>query len=229
MQLGLHAMAIDEMRRPFMPTFWTLRDDHKLEKDQVVEQIWFPGVHSNVGGGYDTTGLSDLALGWMISRVQEKTDLKFNDSEVLETVWPCSACTIYPTSKGGTFSSVRSILPGSFPLARAGLSGLKRLFGGKPAVKIHRINEKVHWSVQERCSWPKSVVDGLGEQRYAPANLGPKITEIAEANAYERQLVDRSRDWTGHCALETAGFECQCRSRGAAAGKSGAQQPPAAA
>ena len=46
-------------------------------KAQVVEQIWFPGVHSNVGGGYDNSGLSDVALAWMISRVETFTGLRF--------------------------------------------------------------------------------------------------------------------------------------------------------
>src|SRR5262249_49040498 len=32
------------------------------------EEKWFPGVHSNVGGGYKDTGLSDISLGWMAIR-----------------------------------------------------------------------------------------------------------------------------------------------------------------
>jgi hypothetical protein len=45
-RVGLHAMAIDEMRRPFEPTFWLQKEDERLEQGQVVEQVWFPGVHS---------------------------------------------------------------------------------------------------------------------------------------------------------------------------------------
>jgi hypothetical protein len=33
-----------------------------------VEQVWFAGVHSNVGGGYPRTGLSDVALQWMLTK-----------------------------------------------------------------------------------------------------------------------------------------------------------------
>jgi hypothetical protein len=35
-----------------------------------VEQVWFAGVHSNVGGGYPRTGLSDVALQWMLIKAQ---------------------------------------------------------------------------------------------------------------------------------------------------------------
>ena len=38
---------------------------------QVLEQRWFVGVHSNVGGGYADTGLSDLVLGWLINSAQK--------------------------------------------------------------------------------------------------------------------------------------------------------------
>jgi hypothetical protein len=34
----------------------------------VFEQVWFPGVHSDVGGGYEDSGLADGALAWMIDK-----------------------------------------------------------------------------------------------------------------------------------------------------------------
>ena len=58
-----HAVAIDEQRGSFAPTLW---DTSTVGKDRTVKQIWFPGVHSDVGGGYKEKGLSDGALLWMI-------------------------------------------------------------------------------------------------------------------------------------------------------------------
>ena len=55
-----HAVALDECRESFAPTLWT----NKSHPD--LKQIWFPGVHSDVGGGYLETGLSDGALEWMM-------------------------------------------------------------------------------------------------------------------------------------------------------------------
>lgn len=55
-----HAVAIDELREDFTPTLW----DDKPDLD--IKQVWFCGVHSNVGGSYDDRGLSDHALKWMI-------------------------------------------------------------------------------------------------------------------------------------------------------------------
>ena len=61
---------------------------HRLGHDRArsdrpgVEQVWFAGAHSNVGGGYKESGLSDMALLWMISRVAELTGLEFDDDYV---------------------------------------------------------------------------------------------------------------------------------------------------
>jgi uncharacterized protein (DUF2235 family) len=61
-QIARHALAIDEHRAPFRPTLWLERP----KPNQSVEQVWFPGVHSDVGGGYPDVALSDIALTWMI-------------------------------------------------------------------------------------------------------------------------------------------------------------------
>lgn len=59
-----HALAIDERRRSFEPSIWKKVAD----AEQKVEQVWFCGAHSNVGGGYENTGLSDIAWKWMLEK-----------------------------------------------------------------------------------------------------------------------------------------------------------------
>lgn len=62
---GYHAVSIDERRSPFRPTMWVQNDE---PGEQVVEQVWFSGVHSDVGGGERDPSLSELALHWMAGR-----------------------------------------------------------------------------------------------------------------------------------------------------------------
>lgn len=63
-QIARHALAIDEHREDFEPTIWTERPG--LD----IEQVWFAGAHSDVGGGYkrdkDGTVLADNTLDWMM-------------------------------------------------------------------------------------------------------------------------------------------------------------------
>jgi hypothetical protein len=61
-----HAVAVDEKRAPFTPTLWT-----GGARRATVKQVWFPGVHCDVGGGYRETGLSDGALRWMIDEASD--------------------------------------------------------------------------------------------------------------------------------------------------------------
>ncbi|MGI4020385.1 MAG: DUF2235 domain-containing protein [Janthinobacterium lividum] len=66
------ALAIDEKRSNFRPTLWEKSDKVlRGEVQQVMEQVWFPGVHSNIGGGYPDQGLSDITLNWMINKAKE--------------------------------------------------------------------------------------------------------------------------------------------------------------
>jgi uncharacterized protein (DUF2235 family) len=64
------ALAIDERRMTFEPCIWTIDPALPEEKrPRSVEQVWFEGVHSDVGGGYANkeSGLSQISLAWMVS------------------------------------------------------------------------------------------------------------------------------------------------------------------
>lgn len=60
-QVGLHAIALDEQRLLFTPTLWDAASN--------VFQMVFVGAHADVGGGYEENGLSDIALGWFVERL----------------------------------------------------------------------------------------------------------------------------------------------------------------
>jgi uncharacterized protein (DUF2235 family) len=66
-QNAYHALSIDERRSEFPATLWTSQ-----APGQTVEQVWFAGVHCDVGGSYpddpNGTALSDIALAWMMSK-----------------------------------------------------------------------------------------------------------------------------------------------------------------
>lgn len=74
---GYHAISIDEKRPQFPVSLW---DEEQAEADQTIEQVWFAGVHSDVGGGYARKGLSDIALEWMLDKA-EHAGLVLNRSD----------------------------------------------------------------------------------------------------------------------------------------------------
>ncbi len=71
MKTGRHAVSIDERRCYFRDNLWG-SEIHKDGIDQDIKQVWFAGVHSDVGGSYayPECGLSQLALEWMLCEAQ---------------------------------------------------------------------------------------------------------------------------------------------------------------
>ncbi len=72
---GYHAVSIDEKRKKFPISLW---DERRVEPGETIEQVWFPGVHSDVGGWYDQRGLADTALRWMLIKA-EAAGLRLRD------------------------------------------------------------------------------------------------------------------------------------------------------
>jgi hypothetical protein len=65
---GCHAMAIEEHRGAFTPTLWTGTAPAGVR----IEQVWFAGAHSDVGGGYVTRALADIPLVWMAKNAEQE-------------------------------------------------------------------------------------------------------------------------------------------------------------
>lgn len=68
---AFQALAIDEKRKSFAPTLWE-QSENAVNRTvpQVLIQRWFSGVHSNIGGGYPDSRLSDVVLTWMVEKIK---------------------------------------------------------------------------------------------------------------------------------------------------------------
>ena len=88
-EAGYHALSIDDDRLVFLPTLWDEKNIGKVsnwangerqEKDQVVEQVWFVGAHTDIGGGFvplakgksmAKPSLSDIPFKWLVEKSTE--------------------------------------------------------------------------------------------------------------------------------------------------------------
>ncbi len=66
---GRQALSLDERRCMFKPRIW-----RETDRDQDIKQVWFRGVHSDVGGSYEEkcSGHAEIALEWMMVEAREK-------------------------------------------------------------------------------------------------------------------------------------------------------------
>lgn len=81
-QNAFHAIAVDDERQAFLPVLWlenvpvSINDRRMLQPKngsefdfggrRKVEQVWFAGMHANVGGGYPKDQLAHVSLCWMM-------------------------------------------------------------------------------------------------------------------------------------------------------------------
>jgi len=66
---AFHALALDERRAPFSPAVW----EKHVDCTTNLQQCWFPGVHSNIGGSYEDSGMADITLAWMMDHLSGNT------------------------------------------------------------------------------------------------------------------------------------------------------------
>jgi len=169
---ALHAMAIDEKRGPFAPTLWQGPEGGHRDRDQIVEQVWFSGVHSNVGGSYEAAGLSDLALDWMIKRVRKHTPLEFDDDYVRDHIHGDAAGTHYESRAALYF--VSRALP--YQRVLGGRDDWVRRFirrANEPEPGNVFVNEMIHRSALARFGTTAPYRDGntVTHPEYRPENL----------------------------------------------------------
>jgi uncharacterized protein (DUF2235 family) len=145
-KFAFHALAIDEHRQPFLPTLWETAPD----PGQTVQQVWFAGAHSDVGGGYPEHGLSDLALDWMLAAAQT-AGLEIDGGVV-------GKLPTAPDSKQKVHDSKSAIYT---------FSGADRTVGG---TKFK--TEYFHKSIVER--WRDGAIDG----KYRPKPLQPHAVRL---------------------------------------------------
>jgi Uncharacterized alpha/beta hydrolase domain (DUF2235) len=90
-KFAFHALAVDENRKAFAPTLWTVDFDksaqppHHRRTLSQVEQRWFVGAHANVGGGCQNDTLAQLPLKWMMQKAQTR-GITFRREIELDTV-----------------------------------------------------------------------------------------------------------------------------------------------
>jgi uncharacterized protein (DUF2235 family) len=109
---AFHAIAVDEHRKIFAPTLWTVDyatgspPPHHHRTLEQVEQRWFVGAHANVGGGYQSDPLPQMPLKWILEKAADR-GLAFRQSVELEPLVPPSPISdSYSKFAGGAYKFV---------------------------------------------------------------------------------------------------------------------------
>ena len=192
------ALAIDELRLTFAPCLWTVPDTApnlvalnpkpgtRLEVPRV-KQVWFEGVHSDVGGGYSEDGHSNTTLRWMTDQAKE-AGLVF-DQVMLDVYLSSPRPAVRHHSLGtmyrvvNVFERIRprpEVMKGTFRHGRRNLS----------PIPVQPISPKVAMAIPHRLA---SIAreDFCADPAYHPPNLEEFLNEHPQSTPEVDEMVIR--------------------------------------
>jgi hypothetical protein len=211
---AFQALAIDEHRGPFRASLW--EEPKPPIANQIVEQVWFPGAHASIGGGYLNSSISDLALRWMMKRAMANTGLQFT-AEALGYFIPEAAERKFVDGatekaqghirdkwKGPLYNSTTYYYPISRlcprmrtinnEVSHQGVGIIKKFFLTTGRNNAGVFEEAIHWSAVWRVKQWKA--EGL--EKYDPPNLRMSLDEIRAGTLKVVEMEDESKIGVGY-------------------------------
>lgn len=192
-----HVLALDDERNTFHPVMWDESGEpreklhaHHLRGERI-SQVWFAGMHSNVGGGYPDDALSYVSLKWM-------TDQASDRSRGLELIFVPELLE-HHTKKADPFGRLYDSRQGLKAYYRYNPRRIEWLTNGqkhehglaKPAVTIPR--PKIHESVFRRiAAAPEAYAPIVLPERYAVVMEDGRIVD-GKDNPYETAAATARR------------------------------------
>ncbi|KAI9836972.1 MAG: hypothetical protein M1838_004908 [Thelocarpon superellum] len=168
---AFQALALDETRAPFSPTVW----ERPQGCSTLLKQCWFPGVHSNVGGGYDDTELANITLAWVMAQLAPFIDFDFQflarQENANQQYYQQSKLSPRSWGKGLIYNSVTGVtgLAGTTPRTPGRYTTADPSSGKRTETLLHDTNEHFHASVRIRLGLPNMGTEDKGT--YDPASL----------------------------------------------------------
>ena len=175
-----HALSLDDERTTFHPLLWDespeiVTTGARPTSRERISQVWFAGVHSNVGGGYPDDSLAHVSLTWMLSEARQRgVTLK-----AAPGADPDAFTRVRSTQdKDGRIYDSRNGLGGYYrygPRSVSALSNSKYSDDKRDCVYVR--TPKIHQSVFERIA--------VDAHLYAPVALPPAY----EVLTYDERIV----------------------------------------
>lgn len=209
---AFHALALDEHRGAFTPTMWYIDEKYETGADHDLRQCWFPGYHSDVGGGTtsgtkDSSEVDEVALAWMcdqadglltFDRAMVEYYLKPWNTRAVDSVesWgagdledSCGVSYRLNVAGGSVYRTPGMYLPDAKPLE------------GADGNMVSPTKEQFHPLIRHRWDALKNKPDGY---RYDPpalqkSSISPTWTyeESEEGAVWVRPAMPKSKGWLG--------------------------------
>jgi uncharacterized protein (DUF2235 family) len=195
-----HALALDDERTTFHPVLWTEEGESGPSsdengqvwlKDERISQVWFAGVHSNVGGGYPDDALSYLSLLW----IMEEARLRGLVFKAMPHADPDAFLSVMSArDKDGRQYNSRAGLGGYYRYGPRKIADLcNARLSGRERDEVHIAQPKIHESALARMRSDCNAYAPIGlPANYAVATFDGRIVQ-GNTNSYERPTEAAAR------------------------------------
>jgi len=174
-----HALSLDDERTTFHPVLWTERGEIPARQDDAgnrctryerISQVWFAGMHANVGGGYPDDALAHVPLNWIVNEARQ-CGLRFKTAPEAD---PDSILQMKSMQdKDGRLYDSRNGLGGYYRYGPRKLADLCQMqVSANTEDKVEIELPKIHESALQRIQ--------VGAQQYAPIGLPEKYELVTE-------------------------------------------------
>jgi len=193
---AFQALALDERRAPFAPTLW---EKGSRNTRTNLKQVWFPGVHSNVGGGYDDQEIANITLAWMMSRLETFIDFR---PEYIQSLYESNRQYYKRTKqkpRWWSFGEIYNSMTGVYALAGSTVRTPGNYYRvdprtGRPTKKLLKnTNEYIHASARSRTGLGGPGVQDRGVYESRALREWQFSTEEPAPGTQEPLIV-----WTDH-------------------------------
>ncbi|KAI7234736.1 hypothetical protein KC330_g4684 [Hortaea werneckii] len=163
-EYAFQALALDERRFAFQPALW----EKFPGNETVLRQVWFPGAHANVGGGYEDQQIATISLAWMMAQCQQFLDFDIDylldQWEDAEDYYEKQEEKIRPWSFGRIWDGLSGIyVAGGMKIRTPGRYTAIDPTNGKPTDDpLEDTHEYIHPSVRARLKLGGPGVDDEG-------------------------------------------------------------------
>lgn len=162
-----HALALDERRESFEPMLWN--EASKDDNASRLQQVWFPGMHADVGGGYPDDALAYSTLNWMLDESAKNNGLDYIPAEraaIKNYIAPLGPLHNSRNGFGNFYRYAPRDIESLCNSKKPGLLNSLKAFFKRPDAEKNEVSikkPKFHHSVFERIAH--------GGDGYAPINL----------------------------------------------------------
>jgi len=191
-QRACHALSLDDERTTFHPVLWNEKD---VPREQL-SQVWFSGVHSNVGGGYPDDSLAYIPLYWIMTEARARgLNFKTIPNKPTNPDPDMMAHAEWRRDKDGRLYDSRNGLGGYYRYGPRKIADLSRMrFSLRKGDFVANNPPTIHETAITRAR--------RGAHRYAPIGIPQSYAVLTDAGIQPQANFETDAEATTRCAAQ---------------------------